>query len=75
MTFHLQFQKLWIKLSKNTVKDDHAVLVESTVDACEFMKNRSAKPLLNMLYMHMEPYSNINHTCPYEVSENCNYFH
>jgi len=39
----------------------------TTVDACKFLKYRS-NLLANMLFSIFEDYSNLNHTCPYNVS-------
>lgn len=37
------------------------------VDACRFLKDR-VNPMANFLFSLFEEYSNINHTCPFNVS-------
>ncbi|XP_034655010.1 uncharacterized protein LOC117892705 [Drosophila subobscura] len=37
-----------------------------TADACRFLKNPQSNPVLNFFYATIVPYTNINHSCPYE---------
>lgn len=43
-------------------------LYERTVDACKFMLHKS-DPLVSVLYNLMKDFTNINHSCPYVVSQ------
>ncbi|XP_020816967.1 uncharacterized protein LOC110190695 [Drosophila serrata] len=40
-------------------------LYNITVDACKFQRNRKKYPVVKFFFDIVEPYSNINHTCPY----------
>lgn len=40
------------------------------VDSCKFMRDRK-HVIANWVYQTFGPYSNLNHTCPYDVSERC----
>ncbi|KAI8039783.1 hypothetical protein M5D96_007207 [Drosophila gunungcola] len=40
------------------------------VDACKFMRDRQ-NVVANWVFQTFESYSNINHTCPYDVSVSC----
>ncbi|KAH8333177.1 hypothetical protein KR074_010271, partial [Drosophila pseudoananassae] len=40
-------------------------LYNITFDACKFMKNRNSNQVILFLYNLFGPYSNLNHTCPY----------
>ncbi|EDV57077.2 uncharacterized protein Dere_GG23007 [Drosophila erecta] len=40
------------------------------VDSCKFMRERK-HVIANWVYQSFAAYSNINHTCPYDVSERC----
>lgn len=42
-------------------------LINKTFDICAFFKNRKEALYLNILYKLIEDYTNVNHTCPYEV--------
>lgn len=37
-----------------------------TVNACKFLRD-GLNPLASLLYKTFKPYSNMNHTCPYNV--------
>ncbi|EDW80180.2 uncharacterized protein Dwil_GK23592 [Drosophila willistoni] len=39
--------------------------VDSTFDACKFLKNPTKNPLVRIFYESYRKYSNVNHTCPY----------
>jgi len=39
-----------------------------TVDSCRFLKNPQANPIANYFYSFLRYHSNLNHTCPYNVS-------
>ncbi|XP_075151089.1 uncharacterized protein LOC142225195 [Haematobia irritans] len=39
--------------------------IDNTWDGCDFMKSRKANRALNRLFGYIEPYTNMNHTCPY----------
>ncbi|XP_020817032.1 LOW QUALITY PROTEIN: uncharacterized protein LOC110190751 [Drosophila serrata] len=39
-----------------------------SVDVCKFQLNRNVNPIMKFFYDIVEPYSNINHTCPFNVS-------
>ncbi|KAH8347329.1 hypothetical protein KR059_009153, partial [Drosophila kikkawai] len=39
-----------------------------TVDACRFIRNPKSNPVFSYLYSLFKTYSNMNHTCPYNVS-------
>ncbi|XP_017958364.1 uncharacterized protein LOC108652683 [Drosophila navojoa] len=38
---------------------------DGSVDACKFLKD-GRNPIANHIYQTFKPYSNINHTCPYD---------
>ncbi|XP_070142634.1 uncharacterized protein [Drosophila kikkawai] len=37
-----------------------------TVDACRFLKNTNSNPLAMYFWEFFKPYSNMNHTCPFD---------
>ncbi|XP_017057385.1 uncharacterized protein LOC108098764 [Drosophila ficusphila] len=37
-----------------------------TVDLCRFFKNPKSNPFIDYFFSFLRPYSNINHTCPYD---------
>ncbi|XP_043654766.1 uncharacterized protein LOC122621083 [Drosophila teissieri] len=39
-----------------------------TVDACRFLNNTKGNPLASYFMEFLKPYSNMYHTCPFEVS-------
>lgn len=39
-----------------------------SVDICQFFKNPKKFFIPNFMYSFVQPYTNINHTCPYLVS-------
>jgi len=41
------------------------------VDACKFLRDPGKHVLANWVYQTFAPFSNMNHTCPYTVSEFC----
>lgn len=41
--------------------------IDVTIDGCSFMKNQR-HPLVNLFYREIKDYTNMNHTCPYNVS-------
>ncbi|XP_017049220.2 uncharacterized protein LOC108093605 [Drosophila ficusphila] len=43
-------------------------LYNITVDACKFIKNQKSNPVASYFYDSFKKFSNINHTCPYDVS-------
>ncbi|XP_017065708.1 uncharacterized protein LOC108104269 [Drosophila eugracilis] len=42
-------------------------LLDTTVDACRFMR-RQYNPVAKIVYSLFQPFTNINHTCPFVVS-------
>ncbi|XP_013104041.2 uncharacterized protein LOC106084708 isoform X1 [Stomoxys calcitrans] len=44
------------------------IVLNNSWDACAFMKKRKSNRVLGRLYQTIAPYTNINHTCPYDVS-------
>lgn len=46
----------------------HPYMVDTIFDACKFMNTKS-NPLLKYLYGFLRPYTNVNHSCPYDVSK------
>uniref|UniRef100_A0A1I8MEU0 Uncharacterized protein n=1 Tax=Musca domestica TaxID=7370 RepID=A0A1I8MEU0_MUSDO len=40
-------------------------MLNATWDACAFMKNRKRNRALNRLFKYLAPYTNVNHSCPY----------
>ena len=48
----------------------HRHLYQARIDACEFLRSTRRNVLAETLYKFFEflKYSNINHTCPYDVS-------
>ncbi|XP_034665106.1 uncharacterized protein LOC117899298 [Drosophila subobscura] len=40
-------------------------LYNYTVDACRFLKNPKSKPVINYFYEFFRPWSNMNHSCPF----------
>lgn len=50
------------------------MLFNATYDACQFMKNRKRFRVLNRFYNAIQPFVNVNHTCPYNVGDNRNIF-
>ncbi|KAH8239700.1 hypothetical protein KR032_006915, partial [Drosophila birchii] len=40
-------------------------LYNITIDACKFQRNRKKYPVIKFFFDAVEPYSNMNHTCPY----------
>ncbi|XP_054742575.1 uncharacterized protein LOC129247467 [Anastrepha obliqua] len=57
VTVHLQLMK--------KSNGYHPYLVDTKFDACKFMSTKN-NPLINYLYDFVRPYTNINHSCPYE---------
>lgn len=43
-------------------------LYNISVDACKFLKNRKANPIANYFFDFIKEISNMNHSCPYDVS-------
>jgi len=43
-------------------------LYNMTLDGCRFLKSRNPNPIALYFYNLFKDYSNINHTCPYNVS-------
>ncbi|XP_037959213.1 uncharacterized protein LOC119688612 [Teleopsis dalmanni] len=39
---------------------------EQTINICKFLSYRTQYPISNYLFDLLQPYSNANHTCPYE---------
>jgi len=39
-----------------------------TVDACKFLKNPNTNPVAKFVFESYSSYTNINHSCPYNVS-------
>ncbi|XP_004533999.1 uncharacterized protein LOC101462299 [Ceratitis capitata] len=56
VTVHLQFMK--------KSNGYHPYMVDTIFDACKFMNTKS-NPLLKYLYGFLRPYTNVNHSCPY----------
>ncbi|KAH8372521.1 hypothetical protein KR200_002935, partial [Drosophila serrata] len=42
-------------------------LYNVTVDACKLLKNPTSSPVATYFYSFFLPFSNINHTCPFET--------
>ncbi|KAH8301702.1 hypothetical protein KR059_009254, partial [Drosophila kikkawai] len=42
-------------------------LYNATVDACRFLKNPKSNPVFSYLHNMFRSFSNMNHTCPYNV--------
>ena len=60
---HLQFELNPISLS------NVPMVFNATYDACQFMKSRKRYRVLNRFYNTIQPFVNINHTCPYNVGD------
>jgi len=43
-------------------------LYNVTVDACKFYKNQKSNPVAGYIYSLFRSFSNMNHSCPYDVS-------
>ena len=45
-------------------------ILGGTIDGCVFLRNKRRNPMAQLLFtvMEWEKYSNINHSCPYNVS-------
>jgi len=56
-----------IQLKRNTNQGYKPFYIDLTFDACKFMKNQK-NIFVNLFYTHLRKASNINHTCPYNVS-------
>ncbi|XP_017065644.1 uncharacterized protein LOC108104212 [Drosophila eugracilis] len=41
-------------------------LYNITVDSCRFLKNTKSNLIADFFYSLLRPYSNLNHTCPYD---------
>ncbi|XP_043654765.1 uncharacterized protein LOC122621082 [Drosophila teissieri] len=41
-------------------------MVNLTVDACRFLDNMNSNPMGKYLYGFIKPYTNMNHSCPYD---------
>lgn len=41
--------------------------IDLTIDGCQFMRNRNHQ-LAKILYHIIRDYTNMNHTCPFDVS-------
>ncbi|KAH8252447.1 hypothetical protein KR032_000002, partial [Drosophila birchii] len=41
-------------------------LYNVTIDACKFIQNRNSSPVAAFIFNLFSPYSNMNHTCPYD---------
>ena len=59
-------QKVRAALTKKT-SGYRPYLYDNTFDGCKFMRERK-NPVLNFAYGFVERHSNMNHTCPYDVS-------
>ncbi|KAH8372545.1 hypothetical protein KR200_006706, partial [Drosophila serrata] len=44
----------------------HPFLYNVTVDGCKFIKNKKGSPVAAFIYNLFGPFSNINHSCPYD---------
>lgn len=61
---------MYIKILFQIAKRDTRHIVgqyNGSIDACKFLRD-GRNPLANHIYQTFKPYSNINHTCPYNVS-------
>lgn len=49
---------------------NHQVIYKFDVDGCKFMASKNRNPVANAIYslLRMDAYTNINHSCPYDVS-------
>lgn len=59
-----------LQLRIKLLRYDHGYkpfFIDMTIDACKFMNSRR-DPIMNIFYRLISDYSNINHTCPYDVS-------
>nr|XP_044248954.1 uncharacterized protein LOC123002679 [Drosophila takahashii] len=43
----------------------HPFLYNATLDACKFLKNQKSNPVVGYFYGFLKPFSNMNHSCPY----------
>jgi len=43
-------------------------LYNVTVDGCKFILNQKSSPVTSFIFNLFAPYSNMNHSCPYDVS-------
>lgn len=43
-------------------------LYNVTTDACKFLNNPNSNPVIVYLHGFFKSHSNMNHTCPYDVS-------
>lgn len=58
---------LQMEFSRYDTKSSNNIL-NNTWDVCRFLKNINKYRALRIFYDLMKEYSNINHTCPYNVS-------
>lgn len=72
---YMKFLKLPIKkISVNftvykKLSGYHPFLFNVTVDFCHYMKHPNPMNIFHYFYTAVKPYSNFNHSCPYNVSE------
>ncbi|XP_020810855.1 uncharacterized protein LOC110186145 [Drosophila serrata] len=57
--------KIHFKVVKRERGGWHPFLYDMTVDVCKFFRNRKKFFVTNFLYTFLEPFTNINRTCPY----------
>ncbi|EDV56293.2 uncharacterized protein LOC6546799 [Drosophila erecta] len=51
----------------------HPFLFNVTADLCHYLKHPNPMNLLHYIYTAVKPFSNFNHSCPYNVSTNLIY--
>ncbi|KQS39342.1 uncharacterized protein LOC26526536 [Drosophila erecta] len=45
----------------------HPFFYDMRVDVCQFFKNQRKFFIPNLIYSFIKPFTNVNHTCPYEA--------
>lgn len=63
------FFQINAKLFRKVNKKFHPFLYDDTIDLCDFLKRQQKRHIFwGMVYKMLLKYSNLNHTCPYEVN-------
>ncbi|XP_059221432.1 uncharacterized protein LOC131996030 [Stomoxys calcitrans] len=63
--FQLPIKNAQIRVILGSCSETRVPALNQSWDACAFMKDRKTNRALGRLYQYIEPYTNINHTCPY----------
>uniref|UniRef100_A0A6P4EWR2 Uncharacterized protein LOC108043361 n=1 Tax=Drosophila rhopaloa TaxID=1041015 RepID=A0A6P4EWR2_DRORH len=57
--------EIHFKIVKREIGGWHPFLYDMKIDICQFFKNRRKFFIPNLIYSFVQPFTNVNHTCPY----------